>query len=111
MCTSSGAPAPAAPPPPQNPWLASSHPGWNNAFAPPVPAPPPPPAAPPPPPPGSSAAAAIFDGKDRLTLRNGWSLLRSNEGAFFLEQTTSSLDLWGTAQLGNSPSPLADKTD
>lgn len=102
VCTTAGAAAPAAPPPPQNPWLASSHPGWNNAPVN-VPRPPPPPPPPPRPAPGTPAAAAIFDGKDRLTLRNGWSVLRSSEGAFFMEQTTSTLDLWDTKQLSTFP--------
>ena len=99
MCTSAGPPAPT-PIPPLNPWVVASHP------TPPinVPLPPPPPPPPPGPPPGTPAAATIFDGQDRLTLRQGWSLLRSPEGAFFMEQTiSSSLELWGLNQLSNAP--------
>jgi len=94
-CTSANAPQPAANAPPPNPWIACSHPNWNNQ-PPPGWQPPPPPNPPPPPPrpaPGSPAATAIFDGKDRLELKDSWFLIRGPDSSFFLEHATTSLDV------------------
>ena len=106
-CTSPPAPPAAAAPPAQ--WIASSHPNWNNqlppGWQPPLPPnppqPPPPPPAPAAPAAGSPAATAIFDGKDRLELKDDWFLIRGPDSAFFLEHATTSLDPPGS-QLSTS---------
>jgi hypothetical protein len=69
-----------------NPWIASSHPNWPGA--PPIPAP----AGAGPIPPNSPAASAVFDGQDRIALKDGWFLIKGGEH-FFLEHSTTEPDL------------------
>ena len=78
---------------PVNGWLASSHPSWNSS---PATSPPPPP-----PTPQASSAGGIFDGKDRIKLKEEeWFLIKGGD-QYFLEHATSGLDV-SSSQVGNS---------
>jgi hypothetical protein len=99
-CTTQAPPQQMNPPQP-NAWLASSHPNWNNLPPPPGWAPPQNPPGPARPPPGSPAASAIFDGKDRLALKDDWYLIRGGD-SFFLEHGTAALDL-PASQISDNP--------
>jgi len=73
----------------QNQWGAPAA-GWNNGPAVNWPQPN---LAPPPAPPARPNSPATFDGKDTITLKEGWFLIKSGEGDFLLEFAGAGLDL------------------
>jgi hypothetical protein len=76
-----------------HPWLQSSNPNWAAPLAPPAFLPGPP---------NHVAATAVYDGPDRLKLRNDWFLIKDGD-EFFLENTHAQLDI-APSELSTSPS-------
>lgn len=70
---------------------ANTPPGWNSRPS--LTSTWPPPAISPSRPINPAVSWAVFDGKDRITLKDGWFLIYGGDGEFFLEHASSGLDL------------------